>query len=253
MTRQLFAFATLLALFVPANTSAFDFQIAGGVKGGMNGSAVRGVPEGDPYEINGVTYQEYQGPDIYPMFGLGGGLGGFLELRIIDIVGLEFGVHHSWDNGTGWEDKNTGGGANIGRVYQEQRTRALHIPLMLKASVPGMVRPTFGLGVEFVSQKSTEYSYRSGEFNVSSLNTRYSAKTSNYPLLAFSFGLEVDLGQIRIPIELRGGYNTGFRKDLDERATASGNPGLPSFEYDGEYEGHFALYTGIMYQFDLEL
>ena len=253
MTRQLSLFALFVGLLVPSSLYAFDLQIAGGVKGGMNGTAVRGVPEGDPYEINGVTYQQYQGPDIYPMFGLGGGIGGFLELRGQDIVGLELGLHHSWDNGTGWEDKNDAGGGNIGRIYQEQRTRALHIPIILKASVPGFVRPTFGIGLEIVKQNDTEYSYRSGEFDVQSLNNRYTAITSTYTVLAFTFGLEIDLGEVRIPIELRGGYNVGFRKDLMERADASGSPNLPSFEYDGEYEGHLALYTGILYQFDLQL
>ena len=65
--------------------------------------------------------------------------------------------------------------------------------------------------------------------------------------------LEIDLGPVRIPIELRGGYNTGFRKDLSERAEASGSGTYPDFRYDGKYEGHFAMYTGILYSYDLEL
>lgn len=253
MNRTLLFFVAFL-LSLPATSFAFDLQLAGGIKGGMNGSAVNGVPEGDPYVIDGVEYPGLvQGPDIYPMFGIGAGVGGVFEIRFLDIVGLETGVIHSWDNGNGWEDKNDPNGRKIGRVAQEQRTRALHFPIMARASVPGLVRPTFGLGFEIVKQLSSTYTYRSGEFDVTTLNDHYTITESTYPLFAFSFGLEVDLGQIRIPIELRGGYNIGFKKDLIGRAEASGNPGFPDFEYDGRYEGHFALYTGVIYQYDLEL
>jgi hypothetical protein len=246
--------ALLVGLVIPAQVAAFDLNLSAGVKGGLSGAAVRGVPEGDPYTLNGQEYSVAQGPDMYAMFGLGGGVGGFLEARVLDIVGLEFGVFQSWDNGDGWEDKNDSFGRLIGRVNQEQRTRAIHIPVMVKASVPGLVRPTFGLGVEFVNQGASTYTYRSDTFNVSSFNSRYSIVPSKYTLLAFSFALEIDLGEIRIPIELRGGYNTGFKKTLKDRAVASGtNPYLANFEYDGKYEGHFALFTGVVYQYDLAL
>ena len=231
-----------------AEGTPFSLTVSGGVKGGLSGSTARGVPEGDPYEIDGNEYSIAQGPDLYPMFGLGGGVGGFLELRAIDIVGVEFGVFQSWDNGDGWEDKNDMFGNVIGRFNQEQRTRALHIPIMAKASIPGFVRPTFGLGVELVKQQKSTLTYRSDNLITDQLNDHYTITTSNYALLAFSFALEIDLGSIRIPIELRGGYNTGFKKDLKERATASGNFRNPDFEYDGKYEGHFGLFTGVVYQ-----
>lgn len=253
MNRSMLFAALLLTVAIPTDAWAFGLTLSGGVKGGLSGAAVRGVPEGDPYEINGADYSQVQGPDMYPMFGLGGGVGGFLEVRALDIVGLEFGLFQSWDNGDGWEDKNDLAGRTIGRVNQEQRTRALHIPIMVKASVPGLVRPTFGLGLELVNQQKSTYTYRADVFDVTSLNNRYSIVTSKYALLAFSFAIEIDLGQIRIPIELRGGYNTSFKKTLKDRAVASGNPLLPEFEYDGKYEGHFGIFTGIIYQFDLDL
>lgn len=254
MNRWMMCLALLL-FAIPADASAFGLTLSGGVKGGLSGSAVRGVPEGDPFDLDGMEHPGLaQGPDIYPMFGLGGGVGGFIEVRALDIVGLEFGVFQSWDNGDGWEDKNDSNGRNIGRVNQEQRSRALHIPIMIKASVPTtMVRPTFGLGLELVNQQQSTLTYRADVFDTSSLNTRYTIVPSKYALLAFSFALEIDLGSIRIPIELRAGYNTGFKKDLRERAEASGQYNLPSFEYDGKYEGHFGLFTGIIYQYDLVL
>ncbi len=248
---RLSALLFLTLLTMPVSASAFLLDIAAGAKGGMNGSLVSAPPEGDTFTIDGNEYFIPQGPEFYGMFGLGGGFGGFLELRALDIVGIETGLHFSYDNGTGWEDKNAVDGTNIGRVYQEQRTTSLRIPVMAKASVPGFVRPTFGLGIEIVNQKKSELKYTADVFDVSSYNTRYTITPSTYTTLAFSFALEIDLGPIRIPIELRGNYNTAFRKDLDERVEASGNPSFPNFEYDGKYQGHFALYTGILYSYDL--
>lgn len=246
--------AALLAFTIPAEASAFVLTLSGGVKGGVSGAAVRGVPEGDTFDYNGVQRSIPQGPELYPLFGVGAGVGGFIEVRAIDIIGLEFGLFQSWDNGNGWEDKNDANGRTIGRVTQEQRTRALHIPIMVKASVPGLIRPTFGLGLELVHQQKSTLTYRADVFDTTDLNTRYSIVPSKYALFAFSFGLEIDLGQIRIPIELRGGYNTGFNKALSERAVATGDPNrLPNFEYDGRYEGHFGIFTGVIYQFDLPL
>lgn len=251
--RHFWLVALTALVLAPASAFGFELDIAGGVKGGMNGSAVRGVPEGDPFQISGVEYTIPQGPDFYAMFGIGGGVGGFLEIRALDIVGIETGLHVSYDNGDGWEDKNAPNGTKIGRVYQEQRTVSHRIPIMLKASVPGFVRPTFGFGLELVNQKKSEFTYRSDVFDVSLFNDKHQIEPSKYTVLAFSFAIEIDLGPVRVPIELRGGYNTAFRKDLDERVEATGSPSYPDFVYDGRYEGHFALYTGILYSYDLEL
>jgi len=252
MIRWMFVVAFVLAL-IPTTASAFDLGLSIGAKGGLSGSAVRGVPEGDPYFVDGNEFSLAQGPDLYPMFGIGAGVGGFAEVRVLDIVGLEFGVFQSWDNGDGWEDKNTPSGQKIGRVHQEQRTQALHIPIMLKASIPGFIRPTFGLGIELINQKKSTFEYTSPEFQVQPLNEMFSIVPSKYAAFAFSFALEVDLGQIRIPIELRGAYNTGFDRSLRERAVTGGTGFNPTFEYDGKYEGHFALFTGVIYQYDLKL
>lgn len=253
MIRTTLIVACALACMLPATAFAVDLTLSAGVKGGISGSAVRGVPEGDPYELNGVDYFEPQGPDLYPLFGLGGGVGGFLEVRLINIVGLEFGVFQSWDNGNGWEDKNAPNGQTLGRLTQEQRTRALHVPILLKASIPGLVRPTFGLGAELVFQQKSTINYRADNIITAPYNERFSIIPSNYALLAFTFGVEIDVGPVRVPIELRGGYNVGFDKSLKSRATASGTPIATRFEYDGQFEGHFGIFTGIVYQYNIEL
>jgi hypothetical protein len=133
---------------------------------------------------------------------------------------------------------------------------------MAKASIPGFVRPTFGLGLELVFQQKSEYRYSSDELLISQTaddgytfgGTTYKIDTSSYATFAFSFALEFDVKGFRIPIELRGNLNTGFKKDLEPRlASATGVPGAFTLTYDGRYQAHFALFTGVVYDFDFLL
>lgn len=252
-TRTLLA-TILFSLLLPSSAFAFDLNVAAGVKGGMNGSVVNGVPEGDTFLLNGQPYAVPQGPDLYAEFGLGGQFGATLEVRALDLVGIETGIYQSYDNGNGWEDKNDQYGRKIGRINQEQRTTALHIPLLAKASVPGFVRPTFGLGIDIIKQNKSTLKYRSDVLlqNAAQINQQIDIHKSTYVCFAFSFALEVDLGPVRIPIELHGDYNTGFRKDLSKRTKITGTPSTVHFDYDGKYQGHFSLMTGIVYDYDFK-
>jgi hypothetical protein len=255
MRRAALILVALFAIALPAEADAFLLQFGGGIKGGMNGSVANGVDEGTAILFDdGNSYTLNQGPELYPMFGIGGAVGMHLEVRALDIVGLESGLHVSFDNGNGWEDKNVNG-VRVGRVDQEQRTMSLRVPLILKASIPGFVRPTFGLGAEFVFQQSSElnYSYSSSSFDTTAQNEIYTIATSNYTLLMLTLGLEIDVDPMRIPIELRLGYNPAFSGDPNGRVEGFGTPNSGAFEieYQGQYQAHFALMTGIIYDFDI--
>lgn len=249
MARKVSLFLLALAFLLPAsNAHAFLLELGVGVKGGMNGSIVDGVPENEPYQLGNQMYID---PDIYPMFGLGGSFGLALELRALGIVGLETGVLMSWDNGNGWEDIKNERGQVLIRINQHQRTSALHIPILVKASVPGaLVRPTFGLGVMIVSQRSSTLEYDNPDIVP---GTRQ-ADTSTYPLGMATLGLEFNLVKIRVPLELRLGYNLGFTNTVAARVDVEGtSPSNAVYTYDGAYQGHFMLMTGIVYDFDFLL
>ncbi len=212
-----------------------------GLKGGLNGSLVSGVPENEP--IDGTNRID---PNVYPMFGLGGGVGLSLEARYENFIGFETGIHISFDNGSGFEDINNIQGANLLRRNQDQSTTAYHIPLLLKFIVPGeLVQPVFGLGMEIVVQANSELTF--DPENV--YPDEYAIETETYALLAATLGLEFKVGVVRVPLELRLGYNVGFSNNASDRVDYDGS----TITYFGAYQGHFGLFTGIAYDYDLFL
>ena len=258
-----FLLASIILVFSAQTATAEEFKLnlAFGIKGGLNGSVVNGVKEGDTFTADGNELSVAQGPDIYPMFGLGGSVGGFVEVRAWDIVGLELGLFQSWDNGNGFEDKNNAGtGETLGRIDQKQRTSALHFPIMAKASIPAkLVRPTFGIGAEFVFQNTSTLEYSSDRFTISERddgyefgNLLYKIEPTSYVNFIFSFALEFDIDPVRIPIELRLQINPSFDSAAEPRLNATGTPNRDlAITYDGVYQAQFSFFTGIAYDFDI--
>merc|ERR1711974_289634 len=100
MRRAALIIVAFFAILVPAQADAFLLQFGGGIKGGLNGSVADGVEEGTALRFDdGNTYVLGQGPELYPMFGIGGAIGIHAEVRALDIIGLETGLHVSFDNG----------------------------------------------------------------------------------------------------------------------------------------------------------
>lgn len=243
----------LVCLFAsPASADAFLLTFGGGLKGGVTGSAAQGAGKTD--SIQGTDGNNYLlSPNgLYPMFGAGGAFGAVLEVRAMDFIGIETGFYYSRDNGGGWNDLTDSGGNKITRISQEQATTAYHIPLLLKANVPGpLLRPFLGIGFEFIRQSTSTLTYtEDGNSSMASpLQARNLVTTSNYTVLLATVGMELKFGEIRIPIEVRAGYNLGFDKSLDSRATYDAG----KLTYNGEYQGHIGLFTGFLYAFDLLL
>lgn len=249
------------ALFIsaaPATADAFPFEIGVGLKGGVNGSAGPGISDnstisdqnGNQFVVGNVEY--------HPHFGIGGSFGAVLELRALGVLGLETGLYYSRDNGQGWVDKNDGAtGRTLLRLHSEQETTAYHFPVLLRANIPNpLIRPFIGVGFEFVRQSNSTISYRqeqqAGRYTDSDfqrIEETYLIAPSNYTLLLASLGMEIKVASMRIPIEVRAGYNLGFDDSLSARATF--NSDTQQFTYDGAYQGHFGIFTGIIYDFDI--
>ena len=112
-----------------------------------------------------------------------------------------------------------------------------------------MVRPVFGLGAQFVFQQDStlEHDNAGGRF----ITNPRTIETSNYVLGMLTAGLEINVLYVRIPIELRLGYNLGFGSAASDRVRLEGNsPGTATVVYDGAYQFHAALFTGIIYEYD---
>ncbi len=239
-----------------------------GLRGGLNGVAGWGfdnhatVTDQDGMERS--FPKGNQGPWAYPEyyghFGLGGAGGLTLEFRHQSIVGFETGLFLSQDRASGYVDKRQAGTSTvIARIESEQETTSVRIPLMLKAMIPSpSIRPYAAAGIEVVVQTSSDLSYTQqpeagmygSEADMEELNRRNQIETSTYPLLAGTLGAEISAGSsVSIPIELRFGWNLGHSRDMDDRATYRSDSN--EIIYDGQYAGHFGVYTGVTYRFDL--
>ncbi len=242
----------------PTDPDAFRLDIAVGLKGGAAGSWALEVAEDVAIPFEDSTAEFRGDPEFYPMFGMGGDVGLSVDVRALGIIGIETGFRLSFDNGEGWNDKKLANSDRvIARIFQEQTTTSFRVPLLLKLSGnEGIVRPVLGLGAEFVFQTDSSIAYRgedragSADGSLTVPRRRNKIETSAYTMVSAAFGLEVNVDQIRIPIEIRGGYNLGWSDSPGDRVRArfdeSGNDELI---YNGEFMGHFGVSIGVLYAF----
>lgn len=172
----------------------------------------------------------------YPGFaGSSFGGGGFIDVRFIDYIGFEFGVMHMTDKGKAeLTITNLGNGAQA--TFDVNLSQpALHMPLLLKAAVPGVIaQPIFFVGPEFViplaSCKDDDPTRKDkpecqaevvSTNGAGSLGTQYGIVNSNYVSVMFGLGAEFKLPipkvDVRIPLTLRGAVNPGVSSKRDER------------------------------------
>jgi hypothetical protein len=261
---------------------------------GPEGDAPAGKPEGDASEIDGTpagsgsrivsvgigglfmgganffdkpgdqTINGQNRDSKYPGFaGSSIGGGGYVDVRFIDYVGFEFGVLHMTDKGTAdltITDLTSGAQANF-KVNLSQP--ALHMPLLLKAAVPGVIaQPVFFVGPEFViplasckadaTDRATKDECQAEVVSTSgnaSLGTKYGIITQNSVNVMFGLGAEFKLPipkvDIRIPLTLRGSINPGVsdKRDDREKDTVNANGSLERVDYVTNWK--FAAYGNI--------
>lgn len=258
-------YATLLgwlvgaALLSPATATSLelDVELLAGAKGGVSAQAATEVPEDASYSSpDGTTYQV--DPNLLGMTGSGPGGGPVVELRVNRAIGLETGFYLTDDSAEGTNEVREPDGDLRGELHQRQTTTAHHVPLLLKLAPSfDQIRPVLGLGAELVFQQSAELGYRaSGDVPPSeaeNLQQRNRAVPASYTLFQVTAGVEIDVGPVRIPIELRGGYHAGWTETFDARVDV-GDPGGPDerFRYDAAYTGHYGLFAGVLYRWDFD-
>lgn len=261
LSLTLVGLCTLFSAQAYAQDSPPTLDLSIGVKGGMNGSWATEVPEDSRFTAGNQEY--VVDPEYYPLFGLGGDFGLALELRAFGLIGLETGVRFSFDNGKGWNDKkDANSGQILARVNQEQSSTSIRVPLFLKLSgTSGLVRPYMAVGFEFVNQSESSLKYsvenRAGSVNQADferLQARNLIEPSSYTGVGANLGIEINLGFIKIPIELRGLYNLNYDESFNERIRVEGdNPNDFKFIYNGGFQGHFGFTVGLLYNYELYL
>ena len=232
--------------------------LSGGFKAGPTGVAGYGFDnnavitdqQGDQYVFHNAEY--------YGHGGVGGSAGLYAEARLSEFIGLEVGINRTRNTAWGHEDKNDANtGITLTRMESRQVTWSTHIPILVKGVIPSdTVRPFLAGGIELVSQTDSHMEYdedpqagRFGDDAVNALNDRNQIETSTYPLLAVAMGVELVTGPFIIPIEARAGYALGHdRNDPDSRARYDSD--ADEIHYDGVFMSHFALFTGLKYEFE---
>ena len=147
MKRTLSGLVLALCLLVAskANAGANDFDLKLGVRGGPNFSLL--LSPNDLEEYKTVPY-----PTV--MFDLGWNIGGALNMRAWDLIGLEIGAIYGMDSLKGSSpienvtDNNTRARI-INNISFSQNT--LHIPIVAQMTLPfTVIRPFGSLGIDLV-------------------------------------------------------------------------------------------------------
>jgi len=221
---------TLIALLSAAHADPLP------VKGGVGLHALAGgtfleVPLES--EVDGYIVP----PQGWGGFGGGGGL--TLEGRAFEAVGLELGVFRRNDVA-----RSTFEFEGLQTPFQVNQP-AWHIPILVKLTLPtGIVRPGLFGGGQFVIPGDPDIT------QPSELQTELSATSEPYKAWAFGFGLEfVPKGlpiDLRVPLGLRGAYNTGVGPGADDRAdyTFEGAT-LTAIDYRTVWSWHVAVTLGV--------
>lgn len=152
MNRSLFGFALALCLLVAskAHAGAQDFDLKLGVRGGPNFSLLLAPTDSDEYKT--VSY-----PNV--MFDLGWNIGGAINLRAWDLIGLEIGAMYGIDSLKGSSpienviDQGTRERI-VNNISFSQST--LHIPIVAQMTLPfTVIRPFGSLGIDLVVNRAS--------------------------------------------------------------------------------------------------
>ncbi len=151
MKRTLSGLVLALCLLVAskANAGANDFDLKLGVRGGPNFSLL--LSPNDLEEYKTVPY-----PTV--MFDLGWNIGGALNMRAWDLIGLEIGAIYGMDSLKGSSpienvtDNNTRARINNNISFSQN---TLHIPIVAQMTLPfTVIRPFGSLGIDLVVNRS---------------------------------------------------------------------------------------------------
>ncbi|MEO1269835.1 MAG: hypothetical protein AAFX99_17240 [Myxococcota bacterium] len=206
-----------------------------GLKTGMNLNVI------SPPDVSPVL-----NPPIPAFVGNGGGVGLSVEALYADIVGLQLEL---WRTSGYGEGSFTFIGTNSEvTVDQRLETSELQMPILVKGQLPlKWFKPHIGFGVTVVWQLDASYSVDNPDVTTEIVDP----PTDTYTMLTAQLGGSIDLGSIRIPIELRALYHP-LDRDPAQRASFdfySSDRGLilSSFSVNATWEAQFWMMVGVQY------
>ncbi|MFP6683625.1 MAG: outer membrane beta-barrel protein [Polyangiaceae bacterium] len=215
----LFAAAASAALLCPSTAHALEFVTFGVGFIGQAGGNFLDKPDDQTIQGRVVTPE-------YPGFaGLMTGVGGFIDIRFIDYVGIELDVYSASHKGSADftvynKTTDTESSHDV-----EISNSALHIPLLIKGAIPGeIVTPVLFVGPEFVLPGDSEIAVTPA-MGGSGANFGVVADLESYTVVTFGLGMEFnlpipgDVVGVRIPLTLRGSVDPGSPNTREERSS----------------------------------
>ena len=234
---------------MPTRSAAADWEIGVEVGGFAVASFITEPKEADK------TARILNVPVRVPYSGFGGvGGGGGLTINALwrDFVGLQIGIWNAQESAQSnldIIDYRPGGSANS-RYELTANKSAWHIPVALKLAIPfSTVRPHLLIGFDFVFPSSAEIDTTLQ--NTAADDRSYSALHFG---LGFDFLLPIKDVDIRIPLVLRGNYNSGLGTKVEDRMSfdnCSLNMGATACDYEYRTDWQFQAFIslGIAYYF----
>jgi hypothetical protein len=193
---RIFVATVALSSLVPSLAFAFEHVSIGGGVIGHAGATF--IAEPSDQTLNGVDVD----PE-YPGFGgLAVGVGGMIDIRFIDVVGIEFDFIRTSDNGVADIE------INDNTFDLEVSQGAWHLPLLVKGTYPGKyLNGNLFIGPEFVLPDKPE-------LVVTPANPLWGViEPDTYVMLTFGLGMEFNIPEplepvdFRIPLQLRLSVN----------------------------------------------
>jgi hypothetical protein len=226
------------------------------------------------------TIHDQNGTDLsnslpeYPGFaGLTLGGGGFLDLRAVEYVGIEFGIYGTTDKGSAELTLTTSGagGIDTSKFNIKIQQKSLHMPLLVKGIIPGKIaQPFLFVGPEFViplKKCASPVSAADGDHCVVTVEKTsgnaprqpadYFNNTAKYIMVTFGLGVEFKLPlpipkklfDIRIPLSLRGSVTPGVSGKRDDREHVRVAGTQVSVEYVTNWKFQAVANIGVAFHF----
>ena len=219
-----FIFATIFLASSPAFALVLDSTY--GLKGFAGGNLWT-----DPDEDfgDGFGFQGWGGGFAY-------GFGGYYELRVAKVVGVELDI--LWEEGELYRDVDIAGGT----IRESITATNLRLPLLLKFSLPmGFSRLTAGLGPEFVVPLSvgSDHTTKTGGVN---LLSEIKAEEAESTMFTMDLGMVFGAGPVDIPLSLRASKNLSQSNKWGERVPEYGSS---SYTVKAQNSWDFRLMVGV--------
>ena len=255
--RNIIGLCTAIFIFLSSAGTAFALDIPFidlriGVRAGPSLSIISQVAEEDP-------------EPVYPgFFGVGWAVGGALSVDYLSIVGLNIEFIYSRDSATGSVEFDDDLGEDSKKETSDFTLEAsqMHLPIYVRGQIPaGVARPFVNVGIDLVFNRTDGDMIveQGGDAPAYDGVCEPGVECDPFPqrlygveevdselFILVGLGLDIEIGPVDVPIEMRGLIRPGFSDSVNDRTVTV--DGAPQFLYQNEWEYQIQILFGINYR-----